>query len=117
VGLLHFLFHKMRKSERRALLYGMEKRKAKRMTEVEIRLPTVDQVRLERGYRTMREVCEVLDVEYGTLRYHIKMERCPAPSVLLSGDRKRRRRYYAPEDLVILRSYFSSRERCERPAK
>jgi hypothetical protein len=93
----------------------MEKRK--RMTTVEIRLPTVDQVRLERGYRTMREVCALLGVEYGTLRYHIKMERCPAPSVLLVGDAEGRRRYYGPQDLEILRSYFGSRQNYDRLTK
>jgi MerR HTH family regulatory protein len=90
------------------------------MTTIEIKPPTVETIRLERGYHTMAEVCELLGVAYGVLRYHVDMERVPGPSVRFAPDQlnpKRTRRYFTPQDLETLRSYFGSRELYERPAK
>jgi MerR HTH family regulatory protein len=90
------------------------------MKTIEIKVPTLEKLRLEQGYHTTQEVVDLLGVPYGTLRYHVEMGRCPGPSVVFAPDRsnrKRTRRYYSPQDLEILRSYFDSHEPYRRPAK
>jgi hypothetical protein len=98
----------------------MAKRKANKMTTVRLTYPSIDEIRVAQGYYTKQEVCRMLGIEYGTLRYHITKEHCPAPSVVITPDtrnRERRRRYYTAADLATLRTYFEAREPWQRPTK